>query len=221
MTGGTMGLRERKKEQSRRGILAAAHELFLRQEYDETTMEQIAEEANVAVGTVYNYFTSKGVLLLSLIEDSDQKYIQEGNALVADPPADTQEALTTIMVLATEHCVRQLGKSIWRHVLAATMTSAGSAFSHQYEVTTSRHETLVVDMMAALQRRGDIDRRIDPADAAHFLFSMKSKLFMNFVCEDGMSLENHRAEVRRSVWYFLTTICAAPQSFARPPAAPA
>ena len=206
MTDGLMSLRERKKERSRRGIIAAAHELFLRKDYDDTTMEEIAERADVAVGTVYNYFPSKGELLLSLIEDSDKRYIKEGGLLIADPPAEPAAALTDIMVLATEHCVSQLGKSIWRHVSAAAMTNAGSAFGHQYELTTSRHEKLVIDMMIVLQERGDIDRQVDPAEAAHFLFSMKSKLFMNFVCQDDMSIEGHRDQVSRSVEYFLSDL---------------
>jgi hypothetical protein len=34
-----------------------------------------------------------------------------------------------------------------------------------------------------------------PDAAAHFLFSMKSKLFMNFVSDDAMPIEEHRNEV--------------------------
>ncbi len=203
---GATGLRERKKERTRQGILAAAHELFLNKQYDETTMEGIAERAEQAVGTLYNYFPSKGELLLSLIEDLDERYLKEGQDLIARPPERTEQALTDIMVLATEHCVRHLGKSIWRHVLASSMINVGSRFGHQYAVTTERHEQLVVDMMFALQARGDIHRDVNAKDAAHFLFSMKSKLFINFVSDDAMTIEEHREQVRRGVRYFLAGI---------------
>ena len=83
------------------------------------------------------------------------------------------------------------------------MTSVGSTFGRQYAVTTEKHEKLVVDMMRALQARGDIRQDLDPQDVAHFLFSMKSKLFMNFVSDDSMSLKAHRKEVREGVRYFL------------------
>ena len=203
---GVTSLRERKKERTRQGILAAAHELFLSKKYDETTMEGIAERAEQAVGTLYNYFPSKGELLLSLIEDLDERYLLEGQDLIAHPPARTERALTDIMVLATEHCVRQLGKSIWRHVLASSMTNVGSSFGRQFASTTRKHEQLVVDMMCALQARGDIHHDVNAMDAAHFLFSMKSKLFINFVSDDAMTLEQHREEVRRGVRYFLAGI---------------
>jgi AcrR family transcriptional regulator len=201
-----VGLRERKKERTRQGILAAAHELFLRKSYDETIMEEIAARADLAVGTLYNYFPSKGELLLSLIADSDDRYLKAGQELISDPPVRADQALTDIMVLATEHCVRQLGKSIWRHVSATAMTNAGSTFGRQYGVTTQKHEQLVVSMIRALQARGDIRPDVDPLDAAHCLFSMKSKLFMNFVADDDMALEDHREEVRKGVRYFLAGI---------------
>ncbi len=202
-----MGLRQRKKERTRQGILAAAHELFLCKSYDETTVEEIAAHAELAVGTLYNYFPSKGELLLCLIAESDDRYLREGQALIARPAACAEAALTEIMVLATEHCIRQLGKSIWRQVSASEIINGASRFGRQYAVTTAKHEQLVIDMMRALQVRGDVRPDIDPQDAGHFLFSMKSKLFMNFVADDSMPIEQHREEVRRAVRYFLAGIC--------------
>ena len=198
-----MSLRARKKERTRQDILAAAHELFVRKSYDETIMEEIARRAELAVGTLYNYFPSKGELLLSLIEDSDERYLKEGRQTIAAAATPAEHVLTDIMVLATAHSVHQLGKSIWRHVVATTMTNVGSDFGRQYAQTTRKHEQLVVDTMRALQKRGEIRADVDAADAAHFLFSMKSKLFVNFVSDDAMTLDEHREEVRRGVTYFL------------------
>ncbi len=203
---GATGLRERKKVRARQGILAAAHELFLSKSYEETTMEEIAERAEQAVGTLYNYFTSKGALLLALIVDADERYLREGQQLIAHPADLPEHALADLMVLATEHCVRELGKPIWRHVSATAVTNVGSAFGRQHALTTKKHEQLVVDMMRALQARGDIQHDVDPKDAAHFLFSMKSMLFINFVSDDAMTIEEHREQVRRGVRYFLDGI---------------
>jgi len=69
------------------------------------------------------------------------------------------------------------------HVSASSIVNAASTFGHQYAVTTCKHEQLVVKMMKALQDRGDIRSDVDPKQAAHYLFSMKSKLFINFVSD--------------------------------------
>ena len=46
-------------EQTRTAILQAAHDLFIKQGYHGTSMRQIAREANIALGGLYNHFTSK------------------------------------------------------------------------------------------------------------------------------------------------------------------
>lgn len=48
-----------KGELTRESIIQAAHTLFVRQGYHGTSMRQIAEEAGIAVGGIYNYFSGK------------------------------------------------------------------------------------------------------------------------------------------------------------------
>ncbi|MET7609106.1 TetR/AcrR family transcriptional regulator [Streptomyces avermitilis] len=54
-----LGRRERKRQQVRRQLYTAAVELFVAQGYEATTMEQIAESADVARATVFNHFSQK------------------------------------------------------------------------------------------------------------------------------------------------------------------
>lgn len=46
-------------ERTRQSILLAAHDLFIQQGYHGTSMRQIAREASVALGGLYNHFDSK------------------------------------------------------------------------------------------------------------------------------------------------------------------
>jgi AcrR family transcriptional regulator len=46
-------------EQTRLAILQAAHDLFIEQGYHGTSMRQIAREADIALGGLYNHFASK------------------------------------------------------------------------------------------------------------------------------------------------------------------
>jgi AcrR family transcriptional regulator len=67
-----MGLREMKAARSRQTMMDVALELFLRDGFDETTMEQIAERAEVGTTTLYRYFPTKDQLLLDpLVEALD------------------------------------------------------------------------------------------------------------------------------------------------------
>ncbi|MET8157323.1 TetR family transcriptional regulator [Sphaerisporangium sp. NPDC005289] len=53
------GLRERKKAKTRRTIQEHAMRLFVEQGYDSTTIEQIAEAAEVSPSTFFRYFPTK------------------------------------------------------------------------------------------------------------------------------------------------------------------
>ncbi len=61
--------REREKQLRRRTILNAAETLFARNGYRKTKIEDIAERAEVSVGTVYGYFQNKEELLVAVLDD--------------------------------------------------------------------------------------------------------------------------------------------------------
>ncbi|MFF7459267.1 TetR family transcriptional regulator [Kitasatospora sp. NPDC008115] len=60
-----VGLRERKKARTRAAIQQQALRLFRDQGYDATTMEQIAEAAEVSTSTIFRYFPTKEELVVS------------------------------------------------------------------------------------------------------------------------------------------------------------
>ena len=64
------GLRSRKKEKTRRAIEDAALELFAEQGYEATTVNQIAERAEVSTATFFRYFGTKQEVIFA--EDGNE-----------------------------------------------------------------------------------------------------------------------------------------------------
>jgi AcrR family transcriptional regulator len=64
-----VGLRERKKARTQAAIQAEAFRLFRQQGYEATTIEQIAEAAEVSPSTFFRYFPSKEDVVLRDLND--------------------------------------------------------------------------------------------------------------------------------------------------------
>jgi AcrR family transcriptional regulator len=76
-----LGLRERKKAKTRALIQEHALRLFREQGYDATSVEEIAEAAEVSPSTVFRYFPTKPDLVI--YDDLDERMIE---AFRAQPP---------------------------------------------------------------------------------------------------------------------------------------
>ena len=63
-----VGLRERKKQRTREAIVEAATKLFAAQGYAETPLAEVAEEAEVALSTIFNYFPGKLDIVFAVMD---------------------------------------------------------------------------------------------------------------------------------------------------------
>lgn len=63
-------------------IFAAAKELFYEKGYDQVNMKEIASRADMAVGTLYNYFSNKNELYFSVLEKSWQETFEKIDILL-------------------------------------------------------------------------------------------------------------------------------------------
>ncbi|MFF5257736.1 TetR/AcrR family transcriptional regulator [Actinomadura viridis] len=80
------GLRERKKRRTRRHISEVATGLFVERGFDEVTIAEVAEAAEVSVNTVYNHFRSKEDLVLPPDEASSRRL---ADIVRERPPGET------------------------------------------------------------------------------------------------------------------------------------
>jgi AcrR family transcriptional regulator len=99
-------LRERKKALTRQSILTAADRLFERRGYDDVTVAEIADAANVSVKTLFVYFRSKEDLAFSddwLIE-SILTALRE-----RDPQASPASSVVDVMISALDEADNNLG----------------------------------------------------------------------------------------------------------------
>lgn len=71
-----MNRRERKKEETRENIISCAIALFREKGLQQTSMEEIAEKADVSKGTLYNYFPQKESILVGYFQSYIADYAE-------------------------------------------------------------------------------------------------------------------------------------------------
>lgn len=89
-----------KGEHTRQTILDAAERLILSQGYHGTSMRQIAAQAGIAVGGIYNHFASKEAIFAALLE-RHQPYsdiVAGMNSLSGENPAELAERAARMAV---------------------------------------------------------------------------------------------------------------------------
>jgi AcrR family transcriptional regulator len=188
------GLRERQKADRTGRILDAASRLFRAQGYDSVRIEDIAAAAEVSAGTCYNYFSTKGDLLLAIVSMEVEEVVDAGRALVTNPPASTAQALGGLIRLYYDHSLHYLSKEMWRKAMAFSIEAPGTPFSQRYTELDAMLSAQVCDMIAALQQRGLARSDIDAKVFGQIVFNTLNQMFIEFVKADAMPLSDlHRA----------------------------
>jgi len=83
--------RDRERERHRREILMAALNLFSRKGFADTTMAEIAAQAEFAVGTLYRFFKDKQALYHALIADTVREFAQAASAAIEAPGTEIEK----------------------------------------------------------------------------------------------------------------------------------
>ena len=98
---GTLSRRERRKREVRQRIVEAGMKRFVRQGFEATTVDQIAEDADVAQKTFFNYFPTKQALFQQLAAERIDEFCQILEE-EREAQGSTQEKL--------EHCFLRLSE---------------------------------------------------------------------------------------------------------------
>jgi AcrR family transcriptional regulator len=95
---------EEAKQQREDEIIAAAEALLMEKGYNAINMDQVAQAAALAKGTVYLYFKSKEELFVTVFERQGRAWFDEIAQSLSHTPADSpKEALIDLLVHTIAH----------------------------------------------------------------------------------------------------------------------
>ena len=191
------GLRERQKADRNRRIVAAATALFREAGYDAARIEDIADRAEVSVGTFYNYFGTKGDVLLAIVAMEVEEVLEQGEALVAMPPADPEVAVDRLIGSYYDHSLIYLTKEMWRTAMALSIQHPQTPFSKVYTQLDARLSGQVCALVRQMQVSGTVRPEVDADAVGALIFNNLNMMFIEFVKDDTALPDTLKAEVAR------------------------
>ena len=187
-------LRAQQKADRERRILGAAVRKFRADGYRQVRIEDLAEAAEVSVGTVYNYYGTKGDILIAVVAMEVEEVLAEGQMLLADPPDDPGEAVLALTYCYYDHSLNYLTKEMWRQALGLSIEAPDTPNGRRYAALDAGLAQQMGDMLVRLQDRGVLARDLDAKAVGRVLFNNLNQLFIGFLTDDAMTLDALRAD---------------------------
>ena len=190
-------------ERKRAAILAAAMDLFLKNGFSKTSMDAIADEAQVTKQTVYSHFKNKDTLFEHIIAELAKKHA---------PPAD----LLKDGQLSVEERLYATGLAFLNMVsskegIAATQLVIAEAYHHQklaqhyYESGSRRILEMLSAYLAEENKTGRLHIPVPMSAASYFFSMLKGNYYIRILLntKPRPSIGEKEAHVRECVAIFM------------------
>lgn len=178
---------ERRRTRTRAALLDAAERAFTTRPYHAVTVEELAAEADVSVGSVYNQFAGKAGLYLAVAERATslfEQYLERAYA-VSDSP------LEQVMAGGDAYLRFHLDQPGAARLIAdpgiegARDDPAAAAIRARAEAVMARFE----EQIGAAITAGEIGDHVEPALTGRVLFGAWNGIIALSLRDDGLGLD--------------------------------
>lgn len=178
--------RERKKLESKEVILKVARRYFQEKGYDNTSIEDISEGADISKSTFFNYFESKESLLYEIAEDEIKKieiFIEEN----LNDNLSAKEKVYMVMELMVEDTAPFLR-------LTKRVIEAISLISDEKTSPIKKVEAILTDLIYEGQKNGEIKTVYSASDIAAVIAGSYLMAFFRWIFNEEKFNEDDKVE---------------------------
>lgn len=197
-----MSLREKQKVRRSREIITAAAVLFGKHGYANTTIDDIAEHAFVAPGTVYNYFGTKDGILQKIVEMHISERQSERARFLESPPEDFEEAISAFVALLIDRAFVLINREIWRQILASSISRSSNPNDLQDDVTHALVKQFEL-LFRTFQARGVLRTNLALRDLSEAAMGIADFHFYRYVRQDNIKIDEAKAKIIRQLQILL------------------
>lgn len=155
----------RPREQTKDKIIQAALELFVRQGYHGTSINDITQKVGLTKAAFYSHFDSKGQLLLRIINEYESRYIDQLIQVVREYPGDAIGKLHRAISFSSDFAVKNLDLCLFLDFLTSELNTDVD-FLPPLKKVYDKYQAFVRDIIASGIEEGLVSKDLDPALAA-------------------------------------------------------
>ncbi|MBM4135705.1 MAG: TetR/AcrR family transcriptional regulator [Nitrospira sp.] len=175
-----------KSKERRKVILDAALKTFVKRGYSETRVSEIATEAGVAEGTLYNYFSSKEELLLALFDEKWGGIIEEIKKKIGrlDDPNKKLKAMFSMVVTMFKRN---------RHLAEIFLVDIkqSSIFLNNYPINrVVEFLDLIETILEEGKRKGIYRKDLDTRVTKMIIFGAAQGIILSWVLSESSAVKN-------------------------------
>ncbi len=176
---------ERKKEQTRQRIVSVAIDLYNRQGFDFTTVEQIAEVADVAKGTIFNHFPAKEAIVHEYVQMSARETGTEVVSLLERLPG-IRSRLVVLFREMMQWFERNLNEDVLKKYMVYLMQRSLEALRD--ENLRSGFNNILTPVIRMGQEDGEIRRDIPAEELSNHLEWLSASIMIVWLAFPERSL---------------------------------
>ncbi|MFI8684985.1 TetR/AcrR family transcriptional regulator [Rossellomorea sp. NPDC077527] len=193
------GLREDKKRQTQLNIMESAKNIFSEKGFEAASMAEIAKDAGVGTGTIYNYFPSKGALLLRIFTEE----AEEMKGGLEDPFSTEESGDLVGSIIGAMHGFAEFfqhyPKPFWRelfHVMTAEVEESIRLRKGLFGID----EELMKWIVYMIESHYDCFLiRVDPQEAAFAIYSAAMSDTMFYMYNEEMGHEAYKEQLSKHI----------------------
>lgn len=194
---GMKNRRDRKKAQTRAALLAAAHGMLIDVGLEATTITAVAQAADVATGTVYNYFPSKDALLFGVWSEAAAGILLTADGTLAKAGPSFVDQCTALLSLFCES-VTVFPAPLAKELFASTFSVPPELFG-QYVSVDRELMARLGELLSAWRAQGKLAQDMSIELASGLLYGIAVTQMMTLMVLPGFTLEQARAAIRQHV----------------------
>lgn len=192
-------LRKKQKQKREEAIIEAAKELIGEKGYRNTSIEEIAERAEVGPATVYNYYSSKSGLLMSIFNQEFEILLENGEKILSNPPTEAKEAIYKLSEAYFSDFISRHNRQLMREIFAAMLVEQLSLRKELIGLDYILMARLV-KLLELMKSGGQISPDVNPEDVAFVIYSLIMTDLMAFFIDDDMTVQDCLQAIKRHIY---------------------